>query len=242
MGKNGSIESVEDLRQKAQQAFGDICKQIDRYLNEKKDCNVAFLSFLSFKDFGDPETPHYTILYYNQKYDNSGDLRKDGLIDFSQPLGKFLKEYTGGKIATYSSGYGWRYETISESLGSYTRDMADEAIANSVMSFLGKFFSKETVSRVYSDVIGHGLWDELCDNTKAIDYFDAAGALYTMGLTDMKTSDFLSVGRNFTNWFQEETKKITEKEKKQADITDIDTFRKHFERFRTVQKLPWKNE
>ncbi|MBQ6344403.1 MAG: hypothetical protein IJI41_14910 [Anaerolineaceae bacterium] len=238
MRKNDSIESVEDLRQKAQQSFDDICEQIDLYLDEKRDCNAAFLSLMTFISFGCPETPHHTVVYDNRKYDNSGYLKEDGKIDFDQPLGKFLEEYTGGRIATYSSGYGWQHETISKSLGSYTRDMADEAIANSVMSFLGKYVSRETASRIYSDVVEHGLWDKLCDNKKAIDYFDAVGALYTMGLTGMKTSDFLSVGRNFANWFQEETKKLTEEKKKQADITNIDAFRKYFESYRSAQKLP----
>lgn len=242
MRKNDSIESVEDLRQKAQQSFDDICEQIDLYLDEKRDCNAAFLSLMAFISFGCSETPHYTVVYDNRKYDNSGNLKEDGKIDFDQPLGKFLEEYTGGKIATYSSGYGWQHETISKSLGSCTRDMADEAITNSVMSFLDKYVSRETASRIYSDVVENGLWDKLCDNTKAIDYFDAAGALYTMGLTGMKTSDFLSVGKNFDNWFQEKIKNLEGEERKQADITDIDTFRKHFERFRTVQKLPWGNE
>lgn len=173
--------------------FEEICKAIDDAFEKRKPEIIERLSGLLSAELGDGNLTHYEWYKDDCYWDDSGNVREDGLVDLDQTVEEFLHELTGTWIATFESHHGKSYDRYSDSFSYDTLDLGEEIMSDAILQCLSKAFpGKEWDDENLLDGIRDVMHDPFYNNTRTYEFFDAEGAFDFAGLMDKPLTDFVS--------------------------------------------------
>lgn len=131
-------------------------KDIIKYLNDNKDDIVIVVNnalvknkqiiknslLTEIKKYITPIPIHYVCDYSNCTYDYSGELVEDGYIDLNQTVEDFLQnEYSGTKMPTFTSHYGYYYNTYANELEYLEREISNDILLKTIRSCINEHFN-----------------------------------------------------------------------------------------------------
>lgn len=173
--------------------FEEICEAIDQAFEERKTEIVEKLSGLLSAELGDGNLTHFEWYKDDCYWDDSGDVREDGVVDLNQTVEEFLHELTGTWAATFESHHGKSYDRYSDSFSYDTLDLGEEIMSDTILQYLAAAFpGKEWDDKNTLDGIRDVMHDPFYDNTRTYEFFDAEGAFNFAGLMDKPLSDFVA--------------------------------------------------
>lgn len=109
-----------ELEDKLEKEFNEIAdSKFNEYISLVSDWFVS----INGKD-------KFEIEYGTNYYDNSGEIKCVGKININdyELLEEFCEEHNGEKHATYTSGYGWAYNSYDDDLMRMTREFISEKV------------------------------------------------------------------------------------------------------------------
>lgn len=185
----------------------EVCEAIDDKILEESDNLTRFLSFVTNLSVN-KETPHYEWYNDSNPYDHSGELKKDGFIDLTQPLEDFLKEYTGSWEPTYESYHGKHWQNYDDTLSYDSLD-----IAGYIIKLVIDEYCKKLNCENLSDEIIDDMFDDFYSNSLTYDFFHFSSTCDVLNIDlEQSTRNFLKLGNSYYKKYLSNKNKIDHKD------------------------------
>ena len=183
MDNSRYIEFVEENTDKIAEYVNSCFEQSKEFIKAK--------IVRELRGYLDPIPVHYKKVDSYNTYDNSGELREDGYVSLNQTVADFLEnEYSGNKVATFTSGMGWHYNSYEDELHYLTIEIAAEIMFPAIQRYIEKELATKLSENEFEIIQNAcGEFDDIYDNCVATDFFNAIAAAEFVGIRDTKLKD-----------------------------------------------------
>ncbi len=169
----------------------EIIKYIDECFEQEKEF-IKTKMIQQIREELSPIPNHYEWKCVYNSYDHSGELIEDGYISLDLTVIDFLNEYSGAKIATYESRYGWKYLTYDDEISEDMMEIASNIMLSAIRKYVENHFEENLSDDEFSNIKNAcNDFDEIYENCKASDFFYCSIVAEFVGIGNIQLKNII---------------------------------------------------